>query len=487
MNFITRITVPKEASDLIKAYIRDFENSKRKQKMKYGEDYYRSRNTEIMNRKMLIYAETEDGIPYEVEDPYKANNKLPSGYFKLLVDQKLNYLLGKEIAFDTDQEEELKEMLGRKLQSQLKQLGKEASKKVIGWKHPYIDEEQNLKFMIVPSEQIIPVYKPDFKDQLELIIRYYRVTVLNEDGEAVKVTRVEVWDDEEVAYYQENDKTGIIELITPEYMQRIFGKVYQNPKYHFQKDIKYGDKVAESEGIPWNKVPFIPLYNNDDEEYDLQPIKPFIDAYDIINSDFINNLEDFQDVYWILKGYDGENLQEFLHQVKRYKTLKVADDGDARSEQIEIPYEARREALKGLENDIFNFGMGVNPSQLGEGGTITNVVIKSRYTNLDLKCNEFETQLKDFIHELMHFVNRYRELTNQSEIELKDVQFTRSMIMNENEILESNAKQQGRVSEETRLANHLWVDDVEEEKERMRQEQEEMVDLQAEPLEGEEE
>ena len=47
-----------------------------------------------MDRKMYIYTEDEDsGAPIEMEDPYKANNKLPSGYLKILVDQKVNYSL----------------------------------------------------------------------------------------------------------------------------------------------------------------------------------------------------------------------------------------------------------------------------------------------------------------------------------------------------------------------------------------------------------
>jgi len=478
MNFINKITIPEEVTAVIRTYIDDFESSKRRQKMSYGEDYYRSENTEIMNRRMLIYSEVEDSegnkIPIEMEDPYKANNKLPAGYFKLLVDQKINYILGKEITFETEQAEELQEVLGKKFQSTLKQVGRESAKKVIGWLHPYIDENGEFKQMVVPSEQVVPVYKPHDNKELELIIRYYSVTVLNERSEAVRVTRVEVWDDQEVTYYQENKKTNLFDLLPSDRMEEIFGRPYPNPKYHFQKDVRYGQSVARTEGQAWGMIPFIPLYNNDEEEYDLQPVKPFIDAYDVVNSDFVNNLEDFQDVYWILKGYDGENLSEFLHQVKRYKTLKVSDDGDAKSEKIDVPYEARKEAKEGLEKDIFNFGMGVNPNAIGDGN-ITNVVIRSRYANLDLKASSFELELKDFINKLLDFVNRYREITNQPPIEVEDIVFNRSVIFNEVELLEANREQMGVVSEDTRLSNHPWVSDIEAEKEDMEAEQ--VVDL----------
>lgn len=461
--------IPSNTSEYIKNYIQDFEASQLRQKMRYGEDYYRSKNTEIMSRKMYIYTEDKDGIPLEMEDPYKANNKLPAGYMKILVDQKLNYVLGKPITLETEQQDELTETLGKKFQTTLKQIGKEASKKAIAWGHVYIDNYGNFKLMKVPSEQVIPVYSSYDDEQLEKVIRYYAVTTLNESNQVVQVNRVEVWDKEQVTYYQENTASGEYDLLNEEDMFNIFGKPYSNPKYHFQKDIKYGEVTARTEGLSWGDIPFIPLYNNDEEENDLNPVKAFIDAYDIVNSDFVNNLEDFQDVYWILKGYNGENIGKFLDQVKRYKTLKVGEGGDARAETIQIPYEARREAKEGLEKDIFTFGMGVNPNAVGDGN-ITNVVIKARFANLDLKASQFEQEVKDFIDKLMYFVNRYREINGQSEIILDDIVFNRSMMVNEVELLTANATQNGFISQKTRLSNHPWVSDTEEEIEMLEEE-----------------
>ena len=475
-NRINRFQTPEEVTPVIESYINDFEGSSQRRKMALGVDYYRSENTEIMNRRKLIYLENEDGHPIEMDDPYKANNKLPAGYFKILVDQKINYLLGNPINIETDDQEELDEVLPDGWQTKIKKAGKEASKKALGWLQVYVDEEGEFGLKNVPSEQIIPVYKADNNDVLEMVIRYYKVTTLNEDNEAIRVNRVEVWDDEMVTYYQENDKTGLYRLIEPERMQQIFGKPYQNPKYHFQQEIRYGERLEETEGLAWGEVPFIPIYNNDEGDYDLQPVKPFIDAYDIVNSDFVNNLEDFQDIYWILKGYQGENVSKFLEQVKRYKALKVAADGEAKAESVDIPHEAREKAKQGLERDIFTFGMGVNPNQVGDGN-LTNVVIKSRYSNLDLKADQFEDEVREALYSLIYFVNRYRETQGLEPIDVDGFVFDRSMIMNEAEMLQANVQQRGTVSEDTRLRNHPWVSDPQTEKEKMEAEMSDYVDL----------
>jgi len=457
-------------AEQIQDAIKEFKSSDLYKQMQWGQDYYNSENTEIMNRKMLIYAEDEDGNPFEVDDPYKSNNKLASGYFKILVDQKVAYLLSKPITFEGDDAEDIEELLGRRFQIVLQQAAKSASKKSRGWVHPYVDSDGEFKLMPVPSDQVIPVYGAVDHD-IEKIIRHYQCK-LTVEGDRVDVTCIEVWTEEDVTYWLELD--GQVKQLTEDQMEELHGKKYPNPKPHFYRNTVFGDSVSRSEGLNWGAVPFVPLYNNDEETYDLQPVKRYIDAYDIVNSDFVNNLEDFQDIYWILKGYGGQNISSFLYEVKRYKTLKVDGDGDAKAERIDIPYEARKEAKEGLEKDIFTFGMGVNPNAIGDGN-ITNVVIRSRFAMLDLKATQFENEIIDFMYAVMEFVNRYREIKNEQPLEFEGVVFNKSVIVNEVEMLTANREQQGAVSEATRLSNHPWVDDLNEEIEAMDEEQ--SVDL----------
>ena len=468
MNFINENTSSKGVTKVLMNLISTFEGSELRQKMRDGHNYYRSENTEIEKRKMLIYAEDADGNPYEMEDPYKANNKLASGYLKVLVDQKVNYLLGKPVTIDSKESDVFWEIVGSDFQKELQKLGKEASKKAVAWLHPYLDKEGQFKYKTIPSEQVIAFYKPYDENELELVIRYYSIEVFD-DGEMVDVGRVEVWDADTVTYYEKDSKDGLYYLLNEEQMKAMFGRAFENPKAHFQKDLVYGTNVANTKGLSWGRVPFIKLTNNDDVDYDLQSVKSYIDAYDLVSSDFINNFQDFQDLYWVLKGYDGENLADFLYQVKRYKTLKVSEDGDARSERIDIPFEARKEAKEGLEADIFTFGMGVNPNAIGDGN-ITNVVIQSRYALLDLKVSDFQAKIDELMQDWMYFVNFYAKMTGRKEIVFDNLTYNKSLIFNENEMLETNAKQKGIVSEYTRLSNHVWVDSVEDEKKLMEDE-----------------
>jgi len=479
INKFLQFQEPKNLTDYIKNFISDFESSRKRKEMKEAKAYYRSKNIEIMNRTFYVYAEDEQGNPRRIKDPYKANNKLPSGFFKILVDQKINYLLGNDMAIETDDKDELQEIIDpENLQYKLRKTAKDASKKSVGWLQLYVDNEGNFGYKKIDSEQVIPVYKPNNKDELEFVIRYYKIRVLNDKNEMVSVNRVEVWDEEEVAFFQENFADNLYYILEPEYMAEdsAFTRPYENPRYHFQRELVINQTTHEREDLAWGRVPFVPLYNNDEEDTDLNPIKAFIDAYDLINSDFVNNLEDHVDVHWVLKGYQGENLTDFLDMVKKYHAIKVAHDGEVRQETTDIPTEARKTDIKQLERDIFKFGQGVNPLEF-DSGNVTNVMIKARFALLDLKCDQFEDKVQETLRRFFEFVNRYREIEGQEPIEIKSINFDRSMIMNKKEMLDANKDQHGHISEPTRLANHPYVDDVEKEQGLMDEDIMDRIDL----------
>lgn len=452
--------IPKNINAFLEATISTFEGSTERAMMDTGKDYYKSENTKIMARKKLMYVRDSDsGADYLIEDPYKANNKLASGFYKILVDQKVQYSLGKAVTVQAkNTETDILDFLGKDFPRILQKTGKAASKKYIGWVQVYIQDGE-FKLMAIPPEQIIDVYKTENADELDYILRYYPVQALNDQDEMETINRVEIWDEHQVVYYQQKPETK-------EYVLYIFPDGSQNPRPHMKSTVTHGEKVTSEQGLSWGRVPFIPFYNNDEDLYDLQAIKHYVDAYDIVGSDFANNLEDIQDVYWILKGYDGENIDTFLAEVRKYKTLKVSEDGDAKAHSIEIPTEARKVALERLMDDIFRFARGVDTSKPGEGN-LTNVVIKARFANLDLKASEFEAQCREFIDGIMWFLNRYFEITNQEQIQDYKITFNRSQIFNETELLKSNTEQQGSISEDTRLSNHPWVEDVEDEKKKM--------------------
>lgn len=93
-------------------------------------------------------------------------------------------------------------------------------------------------------------------------------------------------------------------------------------------DVETNGTICNVYSHNFGRVPFIPFFNNGFHRDDLTPIKGLIDTYDKTYSGFINDLEDIQEIIFVLSGYEGESLSEFLTQLKKYKTIKLdSEDG----------------------------------------------------------------------------------------------------------------------------------------------------------------
>jgi hypothetical protein len=104
------------------------------------------------------------------------------------------------------------------------------------------------------------------------------------------------------------------------------------------------------------------------------------------------------------------------------KGIAVAEGGDLDFKTVSIPYEARKVKLELDEKNIYRFGFGFNSAQMGDGN-ITNVVIKSRYALLDLKCNKLEIRLKQFMRKLLKIVLAEINDEHETDYQQKDVYF----------------------------------------------------------------
>ena len=433
--------------ELIDIYIDEFNASRARELMKKGESYYKVEN-DILNRKMIRY---ENEQP--VEDETKANNKLAHGFMHTLVDDKVNYLLLKPYTLTCEDGTYLKkvqEILGNRFQKKLSQLGFEASNKGIAWLHIYIDPEGHFKMLRIPSEQIIPLWVDNDHEELQALIRYYDVEVY-EGRQKKYVTKIEYWTPDNVEYYVKDNN----------------GKVILDAEMYLDDDNSYkGHFKINNQPSNWGRVPFIYFKNNDFELPDLQFVKTLIDNYDLTRSDVANLLEEIKNVIYILKGYGGESLAEFVRDLAYYKGIKIDADDDASVDKIEnnINIDAAKEHYSTLKKDIFDFGQGVDKNSDKLGNSPSGIALKFIYSGLDLKCNAIEGWLKWGFEELIRFINIYLGIIKQPSSDKKiEIVFNRDIAINESQAITDCQNSKEIISDKTIIANHPWVGNVDEE------------------------
>jgi SPP1 family phage portal protein len=433
--------------EIIKTFIDEFNTSKEREMMIKGEKYYKAEN-DILERKMIRY---EDERP--VIDETKTNNRLAHAFMRNLVDDKINYLLVKPYTMICEDEDYLKRVqstLGRRFQKRLAQLGTEASNKGIAWLHVYIDAEGNFKMMKIPSEQCVPIWTDNDCEELQALIRYYDLEVY-EGKEKKIVTKIEYHTPDGVEYYELNSDGQVI-LDAEKYLDAE-GDGTLLP--HFEVD---GEPGA------WDRVPFIPFKNNDMELPDLQFVKTLIDDYDRTRSDISNLLTDIKNVIFALRGYGGENLSDFMRDLSYYRAVKLDEDGGLDKIESTINIEAAEKHWETLKKDIFDFGQGVDENRDKIGNAPSGIALRFLYSGLDLKCNTLEEWFKWGFEQLLYFVNKYLEITKQpvSDKEITIV-FNRDIAVNESQAITDCLNSKGIISNKTIIANHPWVEDIEEE------------------------
>lgn len=392
-----------------------------KEKMSEGLRYYDYKH-DILKFRLFYY--NADGKL--VEETNRSNIKIPHAFFTEQVDQKVQYLLSNPVEFetaDTDLKAYLEEYIDEDFQLMLQEMVEGASKKAYEFAYVYRAASGRLNFKAADSRKVVVIY--DDMNEVIAIIRYYD-TDITKDNRTVTVTKAELWDTEKTWFF----------VSSSDYNNRfILDKSQEiNPRFHQVVEDSDGKLLGKGFGY----IPFLKLSNNKNEKTDLEPIKALIDDYDLMACALSNNLVDFDHPIFAVKGYGKDNLDELVTNLRTKKTIGVSQDGGIDVKTVDIPVTARKTKLETDKESIYKFGMAFDSSQVGDGN-ITNVVIKSRYSLLDLKCNKTEIRLRAFIKQLLDIIiqdinERYQRSFTRQQI---DVIITRSTMINQSDNAET--------------------------------------------------
>jgi SPP1 family phage portal protein len=219
-----------------------------------------------------------------------------------------------------------------------------------------------------------------------------------------------VWDEAQTYFFVQEDDGQIIEDESQEI----------NPRPHtiFKKD---GDDSTYYEGYGF--IRFFRLDNCKKQFSGLKPIKDLIDSYDLMNCGLANNIQDTNESLYVVKGFQGDNLDELMVNIKTKKHIGVDEDGGVEIKTIDIPVEARKTKMEIDEKNIYRFGQALNTAGLKDTTATTNLAIKAAYSLLDLKVNKLEIRLKQFMRKLLKVILKEINDLNGTDFQQKDVYF----------------------------------------------------------------
>ena len=335
----------------------------------------------------------------------RADNRISHGFYPVLVNQEAAYLFTYPPTFDTGEKglnDKIKSTLGEQWNKVCQSLSVDASNNMAGWLHIWKDAAGRFRYWPVDARQIIPIYARTLDRELLAVLRRYE----DMDDSGDRWTVCEYWTAD--ACYAYRATATLPEEFEPYNCFSIL-------------DVDAG---AETESNVfrhgWGTVPFIEFPNNNLHQNDLKPVKGLIDVYDKVISGYINDIEDIQQLIFVLQNYGGQDLDQFLGDLKRYKVVDLQGAADQRSGldtlSIDIPVEARNTLAELVRKAIYEQGQGVeiNPDKLGN---VKGVVIDHLYGFLELKAGLKETEFRVGFGKLLRLLLKHLGVSEDTPVE----------------------------------------------------------------------
>ena len=373
-----------------------------------AEQYYRGLNPRITKYEKIIY----DMRGKAHVDKWTPNHKIASNFFNFAITQENQYLLGNGATFTKD---DTKDKLGKDFDEQLQDLGKKAL--VGGVAFGFFNLDHIDAFSLL---EFVPLYDEE-NGALRAGIRFWQV----DSDKPMRATLYE--EDGYTDYIKALDKSAILHEKRP----------YKLKVRTSEAD---GEEIYDGENYP--SFPIVPLWGNDKKQSELVGRQGTLDAFDLLNSNLVNNLDEANYIYWVLTNCGGMDEMDDAKFIEQLKTSHVAHaDGDsgatAEAHTIEAPYQASETAIQTIQRRLYEDFMCLDVNSLSASSK-TATEIRAAYQPLDSKCDMYE-------YCVISFVQKILELAGIDDT----VTFTRSKVVNKSEEINTLLAAQAYLDDET--------------------------------------
>lgn len=318
-----------------------------------------------------------------LSDPSKPNNKLAHGFPKYIANSYAGYLFGEPVTYGAMEDEALAARVKDAFEyndeaSENARLGLDLAICGAAVELMYVDADGAARFGRVDPVGCVPVRDGTIEDNLTALIRYFNradVVTGNVTG------TVQVYEAEAVTEYTVPGGIGEAGTLT-------LTEGVVTPHY-------FGD------------VPAIVYLNNPDALGDFECEISLIDAYDLMQSESLNDQEYFSDAYLKLKGI-GEMGD--VGEMKRKRVLLLPEDGDAEW-LIKTQSDTLVENIKDrLNHDIHRFSGCPDMSDENFAGNASGVAMRFKLLQFEniagIKEREFKRGLQRRLELLCGLWNR---------------------------------------------------------------------------------
>ena len=382
-----------------------------------AELYFIGSNPTILRRKKLqvndVQTSTEPGQPPKsvAVNGEVATAKIPSNFFFRFVTQQNQYLLSNGLKVNDDADtnvdgKAVKDRLGAGFDKTLEQIGEKALMHGVCYGFWNLDHVEMIPAVKGTDGGAVALVD-EITSEIRVVIQFWRIS-------SKRPRYARIYEGDGVTLIEDSGKATVKE----------------QKRAYVTKTTRDGFGATTEPVATSQQLPIVAFAANNYQRSELtDSLRQKMDAYDVILSDFADNLERTNDVYWAINNFGGtaDEVIGMLAEINRIKAVYAEGEGaTATPHTIEVPHEARVKALEVLEKAMYKDYMALNLDEI-TGGSLTNVAIKAAMANLNLKADRYEWQAFAFCQSILRLVG----------VETENIAFRRQTISNDTEIIES--------------------------------------------------
>lgn len=325
-------------------------------------------------------------------------------------------------------------------------------------------------FCSVEPQEVILFYSMDMFEKLIGAIRFYIID--EKEKEKIRIYKVEIYYKNKISEYEMIEDFGGKRTLT-------FLRDYENFFYD---------------------IPFAIYKNNSEYNADYEPVKTLIDAYDIMMSDSINEIQRFAFSYLIIKGMilfdetDANDREQVLEKMKNNRVLQFMESGTGAGAEFltrTIPSEFFDSVRNTLREDI-QFHSRIPDFRDKNFQAASGVSLIYSLFDFENLCADKQSQFEVGLRQRLHLINNFLKI-KAVETDKVDIKFTRNIPTNLKEKVEifKQLAETNKIADEDLLAilPKEIIPDIEKALERIKKQKEEnmeMFDLDTATVEDEE-
>lgn len=363
--------------DFLSAAINDHRQSDKYKTAVAADEYERQQNATIRAYVKHLYTVTGQ----KAVDFTSSNNRLCNNFFHRLNTQRCTYSLGNGLNFD---DESIKKKLGNDFDTDFYMAAYNGLIHGVCYMFWNVD-----KLHVFPVTEFCPLYDEE-TGKLRAGIRFWSLDWGRKPVDVVLYT--------EDGYTRYRSKPGSAGLDLVEYQPQ---RAYKQKIMHTAAD---GDEIVGESN--YGSLPIVPVYGSRKKQSTLVGMRDKLDAYDLIQSGFANDLQDCAEIYWIINnamGMSSGDMAKFRDQLKLQHIAAADMDNSAVTPYTqEIPTEARKTFLEDIRASIFEDFGALDVHTIAAGNT--NDHIAAAYQPLDEEADDFEYELIQAARQILSLI-----------------------------------------------------------------------------------